>query len=43
MCRAERVCSALGNSHIDLLGYGKRIVYLDAEIPHGAFDLAMSE
>jgi len=22
---------------LDLLGYGKRVVYLDAEIPHRAF------
>jgi hypothetical protein len=28
-------------SDIDLLGYGKRIVDLDAEIAHRAFDLQM--
>ena len=28
---------------LDLLGYGKRVVYLDAEIPHRAFQLRVPE
>jgi len=27
-----------GNSHINLLGSGKRVVDLDAEVSHNAFD-----
>jgi len=32
-----------GTSDIDLLSYGEGIIYLDAEIPHSAFDLRMAE
>ena len=28
---------------LDLLGYGKRVVYLDAEIAHSAFQLRVPE
>jgi hypothetical protein len=28
---------------LDLLGYGKRVVYLDAEIAHRAFQLRVPE
>jgi hypothetical protein len=41
MGRADLLCP--GNSHINLLGYGKRVVYLDAEVPHSAFDFSVAE
>ena len=31
------------SSDFDLLGYGQGIVYLDAEIPHGALNLGVTE
>jgi hypothetical protein len=31
------------SSQLDLLGYGKRVVYLDAEIAHGAFQLRVPQ
>ena len=34
---------ALSCLQLDLLGYGKRVVYLDAEIAHSAFQLRVPE
>ena len=39
--RASWFCPV--GSDFDLLGYGKGIVYLDAEIPHGALNLTVTE
>ena len=41
--RAEHVCSARGNSDVDLFGYRKGIIKLDAEVPDGTFDLGVAK
>ena len=41
---AGRACLLCpGISDINLLGYGECIVYLDAEVAHGALDLGVSQ
>jgi hypothetical protein len=42
--RVGRACPLCpGTSDVDLLSYGERIIYLDAEIAHSALDLRMAE
>ncbi len=38
-----RLLTSLANLHLGLLGDLQRIVDLDTEIPHGAFELGVSE
>src|SRR5262245_47534786 len=39
--RADPLCPSTSN--VNLLRYGKGVVYLDTETPHRAFDLPMSQ
>jgi hypothetical protein len=41
--RAEHVCSAPGISDVDLFRYCEGIIYLNAEVSDGAFNLGVAE